>query len=72
VTFRNSEFASFNREMEQCATDELGRYHVSSWVANPAPWTLTVESPGLAPYVRSHIELRPDDPSVIEIHLQGR
>lgn len=72
VTLRNSGFARGYPGTDQCTADELGRYHVSWWLATSAPWILSVESPGLAPYVQSDIELAPDQPRVIEIHLQAR
>jgi hypothetical protein len=72
VTFRNSGSARGYPGTDQCTTDELGRYYVSWWLATSTPWILSVESSGLAPYVRSDLELPPDDPRVIDIHLRAR
>ena len=75
VTFRASPPAVPLTGTDPCTTDELGRYYVSQWLAasTTAPrWILSVEFQGLAPFIRSDIELQPDEPQVIKISLQPR
>jgi Carboxypeptidase regulatory-like domain len=72
VTFRASSPAAGSPAVDRCSTDELGRYHVSQWLATPARWILAVEFRGLAPYVQSDLDLQPDEPQVIKISLRPR
>jgi hypothetical protein len=72
VTFRASGAAPGNQAIDRCTSDELGRYYVSQWLATSARWILSVEFPGLAPYVQSAIELRPDEPQIIKVSLRPR